>query len=249
MGMVKNFIKKIAETLGYTITGIKYIPKQFVQKINILGLNFDHVIYNHLSTEDEPGKFFFIQIGAFDGKECDPLYKHIVRYNWSGIFLEPQPGPFKDLMNLHRERTSNLSFINAAISDAIETKILYTLTGDIPVWAKGMASFNKQNILKHSNLLPDIEKNIEQTTIDCITFEKLFSTYSVNRLDLLQVDTEGFDAEIIYMFPFKLLKPTVIHFESKHLSKNSLERLLDFLGSQGYEFCYDGEEDIVAVQR
>lgn len=75
----------------------------------------------------------------------------------------------------------------------------------------------------------------------------LFSQFDVNHVDLLQIDTEGFDAEIIYIFPFDKIKLSIIHFESKHLSKPKLEKLLTHLISMGYSVAYDGEEDMLVV--
>src|SRR5271165_1303468 len=41
--------------------------------------------------------FFFVQIGAYDGYDCDPIQKFIRRYGWNGILVEPQPDAFEKL--------------------------------------------------------------------------------------------------------------------------------------------------------
>jgi hypothetical protein len=61
---------------------------------------------------------------------------------------------------------------------------------------------------------------------ETISFETLLDRFKWSKLDLLQVDAEGFDAEIIKMFPFDRLKPAIIHFEANIL-KAELENLLD----------------------
>jgi hypothetical protein len=59
----------------------------------------------------------------------------------------------------------------------------------------------------------------------------------------------SFDAEIIRMFPFSSLKPSIIHFESKHIPKENLENLLDYLVGLGYDIAPDRGEDMLAVLR
>lgn len=84
-----------------------------------------------------------------DGMECDPLYQYITQYSWKGTMLEPQPHAFEKLSGLHQGRP-NLKLVNAALSNKEEKSIFYILEGEsLPLWAQGMASFDRQNIVKH----------------------------------------------------------------------------------------------------
>ncbi len=244
---MKKILKSLLIKNGYTLGSTKYILKQVLNNDHTLKLNFDHVLSDYILNRANEHPFSFIQIGAFDGIECDPLRKYLLKYDWKGILMEPQPIPFNKLQKEYANRPL-LKVLNAAIGKAKGQTSLFTLDGsDIPEWSKGMASFDKQNILKHSYLIPDLEKKIREIEISTITFEDIFLMNTLQHLDLLQVDTEGFDAEIISMFPFNKLKPAIIHFESKHIKKDRLESLLDFLIRHGYYFAYDGEEDMMAV--
>jgi hypothetical protein len=58
--------------------------------------------------------FFFIQIGAYDGRKGDPIYE-LVRVNrCSGILVEPQPDIFERLKQNYAG-FSGLAFEQAAI--------------------------------------------------------------------------------------------------------------------------------------
>ncbi|MBK8510774.1 MAG: FkbM family methyltransferase [Saprospiraceae bacterium] len=187
-----------------------------------------------------------MQVGAFDGVECDPLYKYLQKYKWKGAMLEPQPMPFEKLKKLY-SGIDGITVINAAISKTLTKAILYTLEGDtLPNWSKGMATFDKASILKHDDLIPGIEHFIKPIEIPCLPFEEVINLSALKHLDLLQVDTEGFDAEIIRMFPFDILQPSIIHFESKHLNKHQLEEVLELLINKGYKVGRDGQEDMLA---
>jgi len=246
--MIKKLIKNILRKAGYKVSGTKYILKQFLDPVDIIQLDFDHVLSKYLLENPKPDdKFYFLQIGAFDGLQCDPLVGYLERFDWNGILLEPQPEPYIKLTERYRGR-SRIVIRNAAIDRTNGKTVLYTVKGEgLPEWAKGMASFNKQNILKHDYMFPGLNNYVRETQVDTITFQQLFADYEVSTLDLLQIDTEGFDAELLRMFPFSEIKPKLIHFESKHITKHDLEKVLDELISFGYKVARDGEEDMIAV--
>jgi len=58
--------------------------------------------------------FFFIQIGAHDGRKDDPIYELVQRNRWSGILVEPQPDVFQRLKENYAG-FSGLAFEQAAI--------------------------------------------------------------------------------------------------------------------------------------
>lgn len=244
---MKKLIKNILYKAGYRVIDMKYRLRPIVDQINVIDIEFDHVISKYLLEKNDPSDFTFIQVGAFDGVECDPLRKYLLRFDWKGILLEPQPAPYSRLSSLYENRR-NLSVLNVALSSQSGKTELYVVEGaDLPEWAKGMASFDRNTILKHSYLLPDIGRYIRQIQIDTVSFGNLLDDHSIESLDLLQIDTEGFDAEVINLFPFEILKPSIIHFESKHIPKNNLEQLLYKLINLGYSIAQDRSEDMMAV--
>ena len=101
-------------------------------------------------------------------------------------------------------------------------------------------------VLRHQELVPGLEDLIETEEIKCITFQDLIEECRIDHVDLLKVDAEGFDAEIIRLFPFHLIRPYIVHFERKHLSDLELTGCLERLVSCGYKFANDGDEDMVA---
>ena len=246
--MIKNIIRKLASSAGYKISSTKYLLRQFDADQHILKLDFDHVLsYYIIHQKPAASEFVFLQIGAFDGVQCDPLVGYLDKYDWKGVMLEPQPVPFSQLKRKYEGR-NKVSLRNAAISDTNGEATLFTLDGeDLPGWAKGMASFSKDNIIKHKYIFPEIEKHIHKAQVATITFDQLFKEESISTLDLLQIDTEGYDAEILRMFPFDKMKPRIIHFESKHIPKEKLEDVLDQLIGHGYKVARDREEDMMAV--
>ena len=243
---MKTFIKLILHNLGYEIRNMKNISKILSQKNLQLNLSFDMVLKSYLYDFSDNTNFKFLQIGSYDGVMCDPLYPFLVKHkNWQGIMMEPQSLPFNNLKKLYKDYL-NIKVLNKAIASDTGKKKLFTLEGEnLPNWTKGMASFIKENILDHEQQIPNISQYIVSKDIETICFNDLLE--DINEMDLLLIDTEGYDGEIIKMFPFHKLKPKLIRFESKHIGIIDLDLVLNILQKNGYLISRDGEEDIIAI--
>jgi FkbM family methyltransferase len=241
--VLKTTLRQLLNRWGYKVTNLSQIPPAFLNEENLLKITFDLMVAQQLSQSSD---FSFIQVGAFDGVECDPIRKFILKHAWKGVLIEPQKNAFAQLKRNYSDQPQ-LSFKNAAIANQRTTRRLYTVGhGDVPAWCQSLASFDRDVILKHKDLVPHLEELIEIEEVECITFADLIEEFGLQKVDLLQVDVEGYDAEIISMFPFHLVKPNLVHFERKHLSLDELERCLKVLVRNEYKFANDGAEDLVA---
>ncbi|MGH8476088.1 MAG: FkbM family methyltransferase [Methylococcales bacterium] len=183
---------------------------------------------------DQFGKvddFFFIQIGANDGVSHDPLYRHVQRFGWRGILIEPVKFYF-DLLKKNYANSNRLIFENIAISERNEYRDFFRIREDLdflPRWTKGLGSFKRDVVLKHRWIIPHIQQYIVQELVECVCFRALLERHAVDKIDLIMVDTEGYDFEIIKQIDFSLARPKVILYEHKHLSHTdrlNCERLL-----------------------
>ncbi len=93
---------------------------------------------------------------------------------------------------------------------------------DLPEWYDQLGSFYKDVILKHKNYIPNIEELIEEQQINTMSFEDLIKKHKIINVDILHIDTEGYDFEIIKTINFKKYKINVIIFENKHLKNEEL---------------------------
>lgn len=182
------------------------------------------------------GPFFFIQIGANDGVIHDPLYQYVVDNDWSGILVEPVRYYFERLKNNYRSN-KNLTFENVAISDRDEMREFYRIKegqDHLPAWSKGLGSFYLDVLLKHKWAIPDMEQHIISEKVQCRSFASLLNAHHVESVDLLVIDTEGYDFEILKQIDFKEVKPDTIVYEHKHLSRKSRKSCERLLNGQGY---------------
>jgi FkbM family methyltransferase len=171
------------------------------------------VIQDYITSHPKP---FFIQIGANDGITDDVFRTYILDHSLEGVLVEPQPGPFARLVQNYQEH-SGLRFENAAIGRSDGIAPLYGFTGtlkDLPLDVFTSFSYDQVATVK-KNL--DIPFRIERYDVPTMTFQTLLSKYGVKKLDILIIDTEGYDFEILKMIDFGVVCPAIIQFEYTHL--------------------------------
>ena len=85
----------------------------------------------------------------------------------------------------------------------------------------------------------------------CLTFDELVRQYDVEHIDLLQIDTEGYDAEIIKSIDFSKIKPSIIRFEHNleagKMDTTAFTDLTDLMHQHGYDIILE-TQDATAYQ-
>jgi FkbM family methyltransferase len=242
---MKQLLKSLLAKLGYRVQGTRYCPRQLLEPGALRLVEFDDVVCRRMF--EFGSELTFIQVGAFDGVTKDPLRKYISRCGWRGIVIEPQPGAAKQLRELYRGN-DRIIILQAALDGKSGRRTLFTINSpNAPSWAGGLASFHRENIVKHSGLIPDLESVIREDSVDCVTFDKILEFMPNQQIDLLQIDTEGADGYILSLFPLDRVCPSIVHWEVKHLSTVQREECLKRLAKFGYRFAPSGEEDMLAV--
>jgi len=199
-----------------------------------------------LKTYAREDDFFFVQIGACDGICFDQLHKYIKRYKWPGILVEPVPSLFEELKKNYRSH-GNIFFENVAISNKNETKEFYYfkfMNGELPDWYKALGSFSKKHVLGSTSETADrhakAKNYLVQEKVRCITFKNLLEKHHRTRVSFFQIDTEGFDYEIIKQIDFSTVKPKMIRYEHKHLNPDDKESCENLLENHGYCVLKEG---------
>lgn len=227
-----------------------------------LGLD-DFLSYYFANKSSE--RLFFIQVGANDGVTNDPLYPYLRRYGWPGLLIEPQPEAFAELRMNYQGRT-NLIFENVAVATTRGTQPLYRLKpalyeqyhlacGYNPT---GFASFDRLHVIRELEMnFGERMKGLGLLAEDCVTssevpcwpLQALLDKHSIACFDLLQVDTEGFDYEVMKMIDLAKYRPALIIYEHVHLSAADRSACWARLNSLGYrQFTYRGNTVGFGVQ-
>ena len=84
---------------------------------------------------------------------------------------------------------------------------------------KGITSFEINHLIKHGVS----KSHIIKERVNSISISELINKYSVNKLDLLMVDTEGYDGEIVIDFLSNINLRPIIIFEYIHINHKILK--------------------------
>ena len=205
------------------------------------------VVRDHLRQNPD---FFVVQIGANDGKSGDPIYDLVHEHTLSGLFVEPLPDVFHQLVASYRDQP-NCAFENCAIADEDGSRPLWRVARDegVPDWATQWASFDRDTLLRNVRACKDDPHlRIEQVQVSTLTIRSLAEKHRIEEIDLLQVDTEGFDYEILRSLFKSDLRPKIINYEHFHLRTHLRNACVELLVNYGYSLCR-GRMDTVAVQQ
>lgn len=244
----RQAVQTLANRFGYRIEKLRE-PKSRAS-VDVLRLMLEH------TTRLQPDPVI-VQIGANDGATADPVGHLIRENNWRALLVEPQPHVFARLQEVYRD-SERVLLENAALAAADGSLTLYGVRdhgGQLPSWSQQVASFDRELVeaLLREQLtsLPegvDAESLVVPMEVPALTFETLLERHGVDRVDTLVVDTMGFDAEVLRLFPFDAVgAPAVISFEATFLPFEEREACLDSLSARGYGFCQSGM-DTLAVR-
>lgn len=233
-------INKVLRLFGYIIFKKSFLEKRY------LSIKYSN-LYEHIFLNKLHSKFFFIQIGANDGVRNDPIFHLVTKYNVKGIVLEPVPNIFEKLKSNYKNYP-NVKPLNYAIHNFKKESIIYQVDPKLTKYgdrAIGTPSFFKE----HHKLNNIDEIDIIEVPVKCISLIDLIKKYELEKVDLLQIDTEGYDYEIIKQMDFSILKPSIISFEHGVrmgiMVYDQLKEIEEILFKEGYKVLID-EHDVRA---
>lgn len=212
-------------------------------------------------SKQNKNKLFFIQIGANDGQWNDPIYKFIRRDNWKGILFEPQKDIFETLLKNYKG-IQGLTFENSAIDATVGKRDFYRIGFTNARWASGLSSFQKEDVQRMIDAgyidrkcteegvspPPDKQDWIIKVNVNINTIANVINKYNLRKINLIMIDTEGYDFEIIKTIPFDVIKPEVIIYEHTHFSNETKTECIHFLKGNNYKISHTISDTIAILE-
>jgi FkbM family methyltransferase len=219
----RTTIKFLAH-FGYEFVRIK--DRAETKSINVLPL----IVQDYIKRKPSPG-FFFVQIGANDGKRCDPVVPLVQAYaDWQGLLVEPNPREFVALKNNYAARPG-FAFECAAVMDFDGRTMLYSSEagGEETILASTDKNVASIGLSKSSNALAQFE-------VEAVKLETLFARRHIENIDLFVTDTEGNDHGIMkQLLDGTKSRPAIIVFEHILMDKQQYAECCKLLAKNGYE--------------
>jgi FkbM family methyltransferase len=197
-------------------------------------------------------KKVWIQIGTHNGKDT---FNQMVREKHPDriILVEPNALLNSEIIKNYVGVESFAVIVNNAITEKEKGVVRLVIP-------KGKPHYSDKNY----SLLPmdDWGDNFQMIEVPSMTFMQLCERYNITDIDFLQIDTEGYDAEIIKSIDFNQIHIRKIKYEkwafdincfkrygedANKYGINGMNEVAILLKSLGYVLI-DGEYDITAVK-
>jgi FkbM family methyltransferase len=192
------------------------------------------------------GSLTVVQVGAFDGISNNALdYVKLANIcELKAVLIEPNPVAYEKLVSNVSDLASVVC-VNVAI-DSADGKRSFTVVKPHELakfqWIEQLSSFDKQTILSHSDKVPDLTSYMADVSVDCLTLASVIVTHGIDVLDILLIDTEGYDAVIVENALQLKVQPSIVLFEHTHLSKSEILRVVNLLRGSDYSVCDIGQD-------
>jgi FkbM family methyltransferase len=187
-----------------------------------------------------------VQVGANAGRDDDPIRPYILNYPWRSLLIEPQPDVFEMLKTNYAGLESRLIFENVAISGDPAPLKLFRLPPSVTP-SDSIVSFDPKIIAKQSGVRP---QDMVPISVPTARLDDLLLKHGLTHVDVLQLDTEGYDWDVLQTLDLTRTRPHVIRFEQGHLSPKTIGTMTQHLNRHDYLVYYGGyESDSVALPR
>lgn len=217
-------------------------------------------IYKYLNDNKEKIKIL-VQIGGNDGVQDDFIRQKIIEYKFETYILEPIEKYYKELTENYKD-FENVTTCNYAITNKTGTDFINYIetTDEDPLWLKGCSSFYMdKNVLSGygsinmkevmpASLMNNIRRKTKSLEVKTLTFEDFIKLYSINNIDVLVTDTEGYDLNILKQINFKDIQPKLIILEYHNYSEEEKREIFNILLNNDYKIYYDGGMDLVGYR-
>jgi FkbM family methyltransferase len=236
---MKSVIKSWLRSSGY----------DFVQYVESPARPFDVLELVVRDRLDAMTRSPFVQIGANDGVRNDPLRHNVFRYKLRGLLVEPLPDVFERLRANYGGQPG-LAFECCAVGESDGDEAIFRVRPDAPLppWTQEIASFKKSHLSGSRFKLRELEQYVEQVRVSMLTLPSLLRKHGIDRISLLQVDTEGSDCSIVLAALREGLRPEIINYEYIHADPRQRLKCKRLLAECGYAFS-DVGRDTLAVRQ
>jgi FkbM family methyltransferase len=192
----------------------------------------------------------FIQVGANDGQSGgDPLRPFVLAHPWRGILVEPQAEAIDLLRKNYAGLEDRLIFENVAIASHTSGISLYRGQGTFEdgrsVLNSTVASPNRAVVARQLGMKPE---QMEAVLVPTVRLDHLIEKYSFEGFEILQIDTEGYDWQVLQTIDLVNTQPLLIQFEHGHLSPADIGAIASHLNEHGYSLHFGGHQsDSLAI--
>jgi FkbM family methyltransferase len=260
--MISRMVRTIGRGIFEKVLTIPLIARILISYVCFSERSVQVVLslVSSVANSNEKAAPYFVVIGACDGRRFDTITPWLHRIPRArAILVEPIPWLARELrINYSDERRFAIETvaiadhtgrrpIKAVSERAIKSKL-------VPDFARGLSSITDRNLISgkdffgRANVVPEIMDNVEILNVECVTLKDLLCKHRVQAIDVLVIDSEGYDWNIIKQFDFSRYRPIIIKMEVGCLPSEELGNSVELLLRNGYSVQISAF-DLIAVDK
>ncbi|MBL9155520.1 MAG: FkbM family methyltransferase [Verrucomicrobiales bacterium] len=209
------------------------------------------------ATIQRPG-FVIVQLGAYIGDtNNDPIFKAVsgpkARTGGSTVLLVEPVREYFEQLRQNYGRLPGVIFENVAVADQPGESKIYRLAvkpedHGYPEWLSQLSSLKESRmgeLWDRYEAKPEYQefylKHRIEEPVTCVTFADLMARHGLERVDLLQIDVEGFEYEILKTIDFIRFPIRFLNYERVLLGDDQ-EKCLDLVRRAGFVTMDHGQD-------
>ena len=201
---------------------------------------------------------FFIEAGAFNGQDISNTLLLEMKYNWTGILIEPNPDLYQEMLSKQRK-----SFcLETCLSTEKEVqKVDFDATGAYGGIMNGEGlkpgsranEAVKQNKENNPDFVPRYGAYVRRTLqMQCLPLTSIIEALGNPVIDYFSLDIEGAEFPVLKTIDFDKVDIRVFSIEVTKLDSifdGRLTQLKYLMKRNGYEFYKEIKEDYIYVKK
>lgn len=202
----------------------------------------DRFLHEHVFHHFRNG--YFVDVGAYDGKNINNTLFYENTYGWTGMNFEPLPPIYARLI---KNRPKCLNF-NFAINDKEGEFDFYNNTQMTTMLSGLVVHYDP----RHKNRLDQANADDHNATslirVRARPLRDIFEEHKVKRVNYLSIDVEGAEKAVLDSIDFDKVFIDVIGFENNY-NDSATENIKKMLESKGFNYIDFRNTDVFMINK
>jgi FkbM family methyltransferase len=197
---------------------------------------------NQLAFEKRQEPTYVVQVGSCDGESQDPLSAMVKEHQWHGLFIEPLAINYARLQKYYAG-CAGLKFAQCAVGETDGFMEMLSFPDELMetyASTRMLGTLEPRVMRKLLNYDPSARQHLIKRRVAVRTLRGLLAEHQVAAIEVLHIDTEGYDYKVLKQLDFSQFQPWIIGYESCHLEAPEAGAAVSLLEEQGYKIEDEG---------